>query len=122
MQIPARNITLIKRFLVLVVLMFGLMPCTVKEAVLDSVGIEFNRSFNLSRTTIQNNQCQSLSATEASAYSVSYANEVEVLPVATSEKLEALVVIETANGVCKTASGNSPPYYILYKKLKLDMA
>ena len=104
-------------------MLFSLSPCTVKEVLLHAVNTEYTKPFNKSKTT-QTNPCQFAS------------NEYQQISAAQQSKINKK--IEPVDIVCnyafpayaakmdknysKTSTGNSPPKYILYKRLKIDIA
>lgn len=104
-------------------MLFSLSPCTVKEILLHSVNTEYAKPLNKSKTT-QTNPCQFAS------------NEHQQISSAQQSKINKKT--EPADIVCnyafpsyaakidknysKTSTGNSPPKYILYKRLKIDIA
>jgi hypothetical protein len=119
----------IKSILVMLLIMFSLAPCSVKEVALNSVDVEFikpsGRSFSLS----QNTDCKVLSAIENSALSntkVSYKNDPTAVLIATNSTAILIPTTtigeEISNSFSQAILTNYSAKYILYKRLKLGMA
>lgn len=113
----------------MLLIMFSLAPCSVKEVALNSVDVEFikpsGRSFSLS----QNTDCKVLSAIENSALSntkVSYKNDPTAVLIATNSTAILIPTTtigeEISNSFSQAILTNYSAKYILYKRLKLGMA
>lgn len=103
---------------------FALAPCIVKEALFSATLVEYSKPLNKTKTTTPTSFCQYVQA-ESQRTSV----------FATSKKTKKIDVLRTGpakirvvhhNGIVghysKVFSGNSPPKYILYKRLKISIA
>ena len=104
--------------------LFSLSPCTVKEALVSSVNADYANPINKSRTSIPTNSC---------SYSQNERQQVSVVKKSkTNKQIEPIDIIghhpfpvhsaKVYNNFSNTTSGNSPPKYILYKRLKIDIA
>ncbi len=117
------HIQISKRVLLLVFILFSLASCAVKEVLLDSLDISFSKSLNKSRSSVPASFCQ---------YNDQGNQQVSIVKKAEIKKQERVDFYETLHFVnvaskfnaaySKSYSGNSPPKYILYKCLKLDIA
>jgi hypothetical protein len=104
--------------------LFSLSPCTVKESLFHSVNWEYSKPLSKSRTTSQTSTC-SYSQLEGQRIQVT----AKSITNRQSEPDGLLVKIYFAphpakgyKDYSKCSSGNSPPKYILYKRLKIDIA
>ena len=113
-----------KHILLMWFALFALSPCVVKEVLFSVANAEYSKPLNKSKTTTPTNSCQ-YSQNDNQQISVvrkSNTNQ-EIEPFDVSENLFFVVCSTKINGkYTKTSSGNSPPKYILYKRLKLDVA
>lgn len=102
-------------------IVFSLAPCTVKEAWLSIVDIDYSKPLNQSRTTA-GQQCQ-FTNTERGVVSIVKKIKFNRQPASPDFSIKnyrtAAAAIDTRNP--KGFSGSSPPKYILYKRLKLDV-
>lgn len=118
------EIRIAKHILWVCFLLLALSPCTVKAALFDSVNVEYTKPLNKSKVTIQTNSCQ---YAQIESQHVSIAKQAKAI-----QEMEAVVFYRIQNFTIrsskiyskysKNCSGNSPPKYILYKRLKLDIA
>lgn len=104
--------------------LFALSPCSVKKFLLNVVESEYNQPLNKSRTTFPTNSCQySQNEIRQNTVIKQSENKVQIEPVDYSVRKKISVrVVNIRNSYSKTFSGNSPPKYILFKRLKLDLA
>lgn len=104
--------------------LFALSPCVVKEALFSIANVEYAKPTNKTKTTAPTSACQ---------YSQNDNQQISVTRKATiGKRMEPVSVsvnpyfVARSIGInakySKTFSGNSPPMYILYKRLKLDIA
>lgn len=113
-----------KHFLLLWFVLFALSPCVVKEVMFSVTNAEYAKPLNKSKTVAQSNSCQ-YSQGENQQISIvkQWIIDKQTEP---AEVAEHLVFVVRNNGIktnySKTYSGNSPPKYILYKRLKLHVA
>lgn len=104
--------------------LFTLSPCVVKEAMFSVVNAEYSQPLNKSKTTAPTNSCQ-YSQNDNQQVSVVKQSKInkQTEPAEVAKNLFLIVhSIEINTNYSKTTSGNSPPKYILYKRLKLDVA
>lgn len=106
------------------VVLFALTPCIVKEAFFGLVNIDYAKPLNQSKTTSHTNTCQ-YAQNEIRQISASKQTKESKQLAAVSFFTHQYFVVRSAkinNKYSKTFSGNSPPKYILYKRLKLHIA
>ncbi len=118
------HIKIFKPILLLGFVLFSLTPCTVKEVFLSSVNAEFANSLNKTKTTASISRC-AYSQNENQQISVEKNSEIkkQIESVDFFDKpFFAVLSTKVYNDYSKTSSGNSPPKYILYKRLKIDIA
>lgn len=115
-----------KAFIMMLVLAFSLSPCSVKRDVLGVFDIQYFSGLNKVKTTTG-----TVSFCDASAERSSFAKTFSKKAQQLKNKLTFLSsdafynlgnVKTTFNRYSGTTSGNSPPKYILFKRLKLHMA
>ena len=117
-------ITNARNILLMLVALFSLSPCIVKEALFSIVNIEnINnaKSLNQSKTTIQSTCLYSIVEHQNSTVKQSEINK----------QFEPIALFNTQNFVFFTAKyngkypnifySNNPPKYILFKRLKIDI-
>lgn len=100
---------------------FALSPCMVKDLIFNIVDIEYNQPLNKSKTTISFNSCQ-YSQNDTQKTPVVKQSKINTKPEKVEENHFVVVCcigLNTNNS--KRTSGNSPPKYILYKRLKVDL-
>lgn len=123
-MLKTTNIRNTKRTIWICVILFALSPCIVKKAVFGSVYANYTKPLNKSKTTTQINFCdnsqnQNLQNSTVKQTKISKQTEpVKCL-------VKQLFVVRSAKvfgQYSKTFSGNSPPKYILYKRMKLHIA
>lgn len=114
----------IKRFVLGWIILFSLSPCTVKEVFFDFVNADYTKPLNRSKAVVQVSSCQ-YSLNENQQVSVAgklqFNKQTELIDFYTDLYLVALPARINAN-YSKTSTGSGPPKYILYKRLKFDMA
>src|SRR5690554_6332356 len=119
------HIKKVQQLVFLLAVLVSLTPCTVKETLFHSFGLAFERPLNKNKT-VQNfnspcltemlSRAQTEERAEAKADILPHIKRPSIPPLwATPKK-----IVFKKN--TKKASGNSPPIYILYKRLKFDMA
>lgn len=118
------NIKNLKHLLWVCFAFFALSPCVVKEALFSVADAEYAKPLNKSKTTAPTNSCQ-YSQNENQQISVVKQSKINK-QTEPDEVTENLFFVVRSVGIntnySKTTSGNSPPKYILYKRLKLDVA
>ena len=121
MHTIAKHICTLKHLLTMCLLLFALSSCAVKESLLGLVQTDYAKPTNRSQTTTQNGFCI---YTVATGKEVSVDNHVKIKTRKDSAFTENLIEIghkKNLKSYFKTFSGNSPPKYILYKRLKLHI-
>ncbi|MEG1377250.1 MAG: hypothetical protein RSC81_09260, partial [Myroides sp.] len=100
-------------------LLFALNSCAVKESFLGMVQTDYAKPTNRSQTTIQNGFCSYNIATgkETSVTNHSRIKNKKESDLFTGNNLLGISSKKTTQLYPKTFSGNSPPKYILYKRL-----
>jgi hypothetical protein len=113
---------MIKRIVLMCFVLFSLTPCRVKEILFSAVNIEYSKPLNNSKTTSQTNVCQ---YSPQAGHDISIAKESkfrqQTVPAdfpARQRLAHSSVKVKDKHS--KSFSGNSPPRYILYKRLKID--
>jgi hypothetical protein len=113
-----------KAVVTMLILVFSLSPCSVKRNVLDIFDIEFISGLNKVKTT----SFLSFSCDAASASSVLSVSKIKAqsqhnkflsgFTPAVHNSVEEKIFLNTYSG---HSTGNSPPKYILFKRLKLNL-
>lgn len=121
MLTTAIHIRNLKHTIMMCFLLFALSSCAVKESILGLMHTDYAKPTNRTQTTSQNGFC---------SYTVVTGKEVSVNNHAKIKTQKGFVfkgnLIEifrkkNTESYSKTFSGNSPPKYILYKRLKLHI-
>ena len=118
------RINILHRIIMMWFVLFALTPCTVKEVLFSTLNLELPESLNKSKTTTSSNSCQ---YSQNKNQHVSFAKQTKINkkidPIDFSkQKLFVAQSSPIKNNYSKTFSGNSPPKYILFKRLKIDLA
>ncbi|RRN78004.1 hypothetical protein EIM50_16715 [Pseudoxanthomonas sp. SGD-10] len=119
-----RHIQKAKHTLWLCLALFALSPCVVKLTLLDASPSDYVRPLNKVKLASQATSCQ---ITEDNIQETLAANQVqleqEFIPVLLSVQQISVNTSFTKPAYdSKSCSGNSPPKYILYKRLKVHVA
>lgn len=113
------------RYIILIgFVLFSLSPCTLKKVVYQSINSDYTIPLNKSKTTTQTGNCsysQQENLQTSIAKKVKINKQIRLIDFLNKEYLE-VDSAKTHNNYSKTSSGNSPPKYILYKRLKIDIA
>lgn len=104
--------------------LFSLSPCTVKEALSQVVSTDYAKPLNKSKTFAPTTSC---SYSQNDNQQISVVKKAKINKEIESDQVvnnSCFVVLSSKgyNDYSKTSSGNSPPKYILYKRLKIDIA
>lgn len=120
----ARQNKICKHIVSLCFVLFALSPCIAKQGLLNPVMVEFDKPLSQSKTTTHTSSC---SYSQSDSYQVSVNKQIDNKN--HSEPVDLIIQEPIAPQPDKTlgrqdntSSGNSPPKYILYKRLKLDIA
>ncbi len=105
-------------------ILFSLSPCTVKQVLLNPVPIDYAQPLNKSKTTTQTNFCQ-YSPDENQRTPVvrqpGFSKPFEPVDFSVNQYFIAGAAKAQVN-YSKTFPDNSPPKYILFKRLRIDIA
>jgi len=111
-----------KSILIVLMILFSLAPCSLKEAVV-SIDVSYTKPLNKSRSASPFSSCHPIQA-----YKDSSSAKVKRQVVAihgtddlSSYNVHRFVVGNIDNNYSGITSGNSPPKYILFKRLKIDL-
>lgn len=109
-------------FALVALVLFSLSPCAVKETLLHTVQVDYSKPLNKSKTPTWTSSCSSID----NNLEVSIAKEYKAIrllePPFISEHYEGIDNIPVLKGFYLHFTGNSPPKYILYKRLKIAIA
>lgn len=113
-----------KATIILLLLVFSLSPCSVKREVLNIFDIQYIETLNKVKTTVtstsncdasfQNSSSTQISKADLKAKKVDFSFSLNLY---FKKNKEGKVL----SSYSKTTTGNSPPKYILFKRLKLDL-
>jgi hypothetical protein len=118
-----KHITTTKHLLWVCVVVFAFSTCAVKEVFYGFVNLEYSKPLNKSKTTLNGSSCQytQVNTTETSIVQQSeIAREFDCNGVAQKPTFD-IRSKQLSSADLLHFSGNSPPKYILYKRLKLDV-
>ncbi|WP_123962707.1 hypothetical protein [Chryseobacterium sp. 5_R23647] len=119
------HMKLYRAIAMMLVVAFSLSPCSLKREVLEVFDIQHISALNKIKTTAPSfSGCESFNS--SSKISVSKA-DFKFKGIALSDFLQSVNLnfekpIFSQKSYSGNTSGNSPPKYILFKRLKLDMA
>lgn len=118
------NIKILQRIIAMFVVIFALTPCSIKGSLFTSLDIAFERPLNKTKSTQKPN---TLCKSEVFSYNRAESNTTETATNIPEEAVTTPVIAPSFKNVAlkqyaKQTSGNSPPLYILYKRLKFDLA
>ena len=123
MHTTVKHIRTAKHLFLTCFLLFALSSCAVKESFLGLVQTDYSKPTNRSQTTTQNGFCSYNIATgkETSFTDHSRIKNRKESDFFTDNYVLGISSKKTTQLYSKTFSGNSPPKYILYKRLKLHI-
>ncbi|MEN5306864.1 hypothetical protein ABE425_05070 [Chryseobacterium cucumeris] len=113
-----------KAIITMLILVFSLSPCSVKRNVLDIFDIQFISGLNKIKTTSSISfSCDVASATSGISVSKNktqsqYKNSFPGFSSTTGNSVEKRISFNNYSG---HSTGNSPPKYILFKRLRLNL-
>lgn len=113
-----------KAIITMLILAFSLSPCSVKRTVLDIFDIQFISGLNKIKTTSSISfSCDVASATSGISVSKNktqsqYKNSFSGFSSMTGNSVAKRISFNNYSG---HSTGNSPPKYILFKRLKLNL-
>ncbi|KFF29424.1 hypothetical protein IQ37_05225 [Chryseobacterium piperi] len=114
-----------KTIITVLVLIFSLSPCSIKRNLLDIFDIEYINTFNKVKITYQASGCSGSTEFKSTKTIVSKGDlKSDHHPF--SFRIPAFCFStegqKSLNNYSGYTSGNSPPKYILFKRLKISMA
>jgi hypothetical protein len=118
-----KHITTTKHLLWVCFMVFAFSTCAVKDLFYDFVNLEYSKPLNKSKTTLNGSSCQYTKVNTAETLIVQQseiAQEFDCNGVAEKPTFE-IRSKQLSSADVLHFSGNSPPKYILYKRLKLDV-
>ncbi len=103
-------------------IVFALAPCTVKEAWVSVAGLDYAKPLNKAKTTTSAQQCQ---YSHLGRQRITVEQKIQVGRKFLSNPLVCQTNDKAAPACLSLHSiyfrANNPPFYILYKRLKLDI-
>ncbi|WP_131387703.1 hypothetical protein [Flavobacterium suncheonense] len=112
-----------KRTIWVLLILFALAPCTVKESLLLPAGITGAKTLNAAKTTTLGGQCISFLETQhkqtASQSRIAQKKHTTNCVASFVGNYPPVVPYKTLNET--VFGGNSPPKYILFKRLKIAL-
>lgn len=123
MHTIVKHIRTTKHLFLTCFLLFALSSCAVKESFLGLVQTDYAKPTNRSQTTTQNGFCNYSIATGKES-SITYYSKIKSRKepdLFSSNNVLGIYSKKSTLSYSKTFSGNSPPKYILYKRLKLHI-
>jgi hypothetical protein len=124
MQNFKSHIENLKHLLWVWIAFFALSPCAVKEVIFSVVNAEYTKPLNKTKTTAPTSSCQ-YSQIDNQQVSITQQSKIKKQTEPAEITSNRFFVIRNSGinvNYSKTFSGNSPPKYILYKRLKLHVA
>ena len=117
-------IYLCKQLCLVWVLLFSLAPCAVKDFLGSSLDSNFQRSLNKTKSTSTPGSCLIFLDIIGEASAAQENDLKRSIPAKYGFPTVHFQFLEGTNEVVYTyiRTGNSPPKYILYKRLKIDIA
>lgn len=105
-------------------IVFALSPCIVKGSISEVVSVEYTKPLNKTKTTVQTTSCQASQEDNlitVATVKVEISQDVDFTP---APSLSEFLTqdSEIIDGPSFLTSGNSPPKYILFKRLKIALA
>ncbi|HTG57209.1 MAG TPA: hypothetical protein VL943_13115 [Niabella sp.] len=112
-----------KQLLLVGLLVFALAPCTVKETWFSLAGFDYVQPLNRSQTTTSGQQCQYRQGSEQKVHVHQNKPAIRQYPSGylASKNYPAIAAAGCTCEPLILLRANSPPIYILYKRLKLDL-
>lgn len=102
-------------------MLFSLSPCSVKETMLSTAHTSYAKPLNISKATATVGSClylQNKSQQISVAYKFTVDKQFEGVDFRGNQYFDVYPA-KVCSTYPKTSSGNSPPKYILYKRLKI---
>lgn len=118
-----KHIITTKHLLWVCFMVFAFSTCAVKDVFYSFINLEYSKPLNKSKTSLNGSSCQytQVNTTETSIVQQSeIAREFDCNEVAQKPTFD-IRSKQLSSADLLHFSGNSPPKYILYKRLKLDV-
>ncbi|PRD55966.1 hypothetical protein [Sphingobacterium gobiense] len=112
-----------KHILLMWFVLFSLSPCVVKEVLTSAANIDYVKPLNKTKTSSRSNLC-SYSFDKSLQISIVRESKVnqQIDPVDLSHNQHLILLsAKVLRHYTTTCPGNSPPKYILYKRMKIDV-
>ena len=118
------NIKNLKSILLMLMILFAFAPCSIKASVLKPIDISYATKLNQTKTTIHFSQCQNLNAVAHAKTSLEIIKNFDFHPIAfpVNTDFPNYNLQKARNNDSEIAKSNSPPKYILFKRLKINLA
>ncbi|MCM4167006.1 hypothetical protein DHD08_04830 [Arenibacter sp. H213] len=118
------HIKKIQRIVFMLAVFVALTPCSIKETLFSSFEITFERPLNKTKSTQSiNTFCESEVVVQTNIECNSKLAAINLPDIANSITIIPIGCKKVAlKQYAKRTSGKSPPMYILYKRLKFDIA
>jgi len=107
----------------MLMVLYAFTPCAIKNVLFDAVDATYEKPISKSNSTFQISNCQDFSnvkQTNNSKSEVYFAN-ANLTPSVLKIGAEIPKLQPTASNYSGKTSGNNPPLYILFKRLKIDL-
>ncbi|MCV9927193.1 hypothetical protein OIU83_05995 [Flavobacterium sp. LS1R49] len=118
-----KNIRLV---VILLAVVFALAPCSVKSSLFSVFDIEYFQTLNKNQTTqtgVSYCEVQESSFNQSESSVEKLKKQIPVLPVSISQNQISLTTpLHRKHIYVNVTAVNKPPLYILYKRLKFDLA
>ena len=118
------NIKNLKSILLALMILFAFAPCSIKASVLKPIDISYATKLNQTKTTIHFSQCQDLNAISHAKTSLEIVKNFDFHPILfqLNYGFPNFNLQKVSNNDSEIAKSNSPPKYILFKRLKINLA
>ncbi len=106
----------------MLMVLYSFTPCSIKTVLFDAVDATYAKPISKSASTSQNSNCQDFNSVKQNGKSIGelqYSN-ANWTPTAEAFSTEIVKLQPTSREYSGKTSGNSPPMYILFKRLKID--
>ncbi len=107
----------------MLMVLYSFTPCSIKTVLFDTIDAIYAKPISKSASTFQTSNCQDFSSvkqTNKSIGEVQYAN-ANLTPTVLEIALQIPKLQPITSDYSGKTSGNSPPMYILFKRLKIDL-
>ena len=117
------HISFYKRTIALLLVLFSLAPCGVKESLFHTFGAEYNSPLNKTKTNAsQLNTCSYWHSTTSITNGRNLSADIHLPAYFTALQHTSKATSIGKNKHYRNTTCNSPPIYILFKRMKLDLA